>query len=108
MSYTYYGSHANASEVITFLSHLLKTNEQAEQKGLARIPACIWGRHGIGKTEIVQALAEELNYDFIYIAPAQFEEMGDLVGMPAIEGNQTVFRAPEWVPVEEGAGYTIA
>ena len=107
MNYTYYGSRATASEVIAFLKHVLSANEQAEYRGKARTPACIWGRHGIGKTEIVQSLAEELGYEFIYIAPAQFEEMGDLVGMPSIEEEQTVFRAPEWVPRKKGPGILL-
>jgi MoxR-like ATPase len=107
MNYTYYGSHATASEVIAFLKHLLKANEEAEQAGQTRTPACIWGRHGIGKTEIVQALAREMGYDFVYIAPAQFEEMGDLVGMPAISEQMTVFRAPDWVPTQEGPGILL-
>jgi len=107
MNYTYYGSHATAMEVIAFLKHLLQANERAEQAGNPRTPACIWGRHGIGKTEIVQALAAEMGYEFVYIAPAQFEEMGDLVGMPGIEGGHTVFRAPDWVPTADGPGILL-
>jgi MoxR-like ATPase len=105
--YQYYGSQANAGEVLDFLRHALSANLRLESQGQRKTPVCIWGRHGIGKTEMVQDLAAELDYDFSYIAPAQFEEMGDLVGMPTIEGEQTVFRAPAWVPKTEGPGILL-
>ena len=105
--YIYYGTRAKAGEVSDFVQHVLAANLRAEARGQRKTPICIWGRHGIGKTEIVQSLAQELNYAFRYIAPAQFEEMGDLVGMPAIENGRTVFRAPEWVPESEGPGILL-
>ena len=51
----------------------------------------------------------------VYCAPAQFEEMGDLHGMPTIvdpdpgkPGDEyTVYRPPEWVPTEEGPGILL-
>jgi hypothetical protein len=107
MKYTYYGSHATASELIAFIEHLIEVNERAEEKGHNRTPVCIWGRHGIGKTEIVRALAREKGYAFTYIAPAQFEEMGDLVGMPVVEHGQTTFQPPDWVPTTEGPGILL-
>ena len=105
--YIYYGTRAKAGEVITFVRHVLQANIRAEARGQRKTPICIWGKHGIGKTEIVQALAEDMGYPFRYIAPAQFEEMGDLVGMPSIEEGRTVFRSPEWVPREAGPGILL-
>ncbi|MCB0585497.1 MAG: AAA family ATPase [Phaeodactylibacter sp.] len=105
--YIYYGTRCKAGEVVAFVRHVLQANMRAEARGQRKTPICIWGRHGIGKTEIVQALAEQIGYRFRYIAPAQFEEMGDLVGMPSIEGGRTVFRSPEWVPQEEGPGILL-
>lgn len=105
--YIYYGTRSKAGEVVAFVKHVLQANMQAEGRGQRKTPICIWGKHGIGKTEIVQALAQDMGYQFRYIAPAQFEEMGDLVGMPAIEQGRTVFRAPEWVPQQEGPGILL-
>lgn len=105
--YIYYGTRAKAGEVITFVRHVLQANMRAEARGQRKTPICIWGKHGIGKTEIVQDLAQDLGYQFRYIAPAQFEEMGDLVGMPSIEEGRTVFRSPEWVPRQEGPGILL-
>ncbi|MFK7972663.1 MAG: AAA family ATPase [Bacteroidia bacterium] len=107
MDYQYYGTRAKASEVKGFIKHILESNQLVEQEGKRKTPVCIWGRHGIGKTEIVEGLAKELGWNFAYIAPAQFEEMGDLVGMPTIEDGRTVFRAPQWVPSEDGPGILL-
>ena len=106
-NYIYYGTKSTASEIETFINHLLEANHKAEEEGRKRIPICIWGRHGIGKTEMVEAFAQKNGYAFNYIAPAQFEEMGDLLGMPKVVDNKTVFVAPEWVPREEGPGILL-
>ena len=106
-NYIYYGTEANALEVRKFIEHLLEANLHAEAKGAKKTPICVWGPHGIGKTELVESIAAELGYSFAYIAPAQFEEMGDLIGMPAIVGDHTEFKAPEWVPRQEGPGLLL-
>lgn len=105
--YLFYGTAAFASEIEQFLNHISLSNLQAEEQGKRKTPVCIWGFHGIGKTELVEAFAQKKNYKWAYIAPAQFEEMGDLLGMPVAQGNQTQFLAPEWVPREEGPGILL-
>jgi len=106
-NYLYYGTKTTASEVKRLVEHAIHTNELAEENGKKKSPICIWGKHGIGKTQLVEAIAEEKNYQFAYIAPAQFEEMGDLVGMPRIVDGVTTFMAPDWVPTEEGPGILL-
>lgn len=105
--YQFYGTPTKAGEVIAFLTHMLEINLRQEAKGKRKTPICIWGKHGIGKTELVQGLAKDMGYQLAYIAPAQFEEMGDLLGMPSIEEEETVFKAPAWVPKEEGPGILL-
>jgi len=105
--YQYYGTKVNAVELLAFVKHVLQTNLALETEGKRKTPICIWGRHGIGKTEIVESLALRNGHQLVYIAPAQFEEMGDLVGMPAIEAGRTVFRAPSWVPDTQGPGILL-
>lgn len=90
-----------------FLSHAIRSNEKAESRNRPKTPICIWGFHGIGKTELVQAYAKNKNYAWAYVAPAQFEEMGDLVGMPHIQGGKTQFAPPEWVPTSPGPGILL-
>ena len=106
-NYVTYGTTTHAERVVQLLDHVA-------QQSLAGLhadrptPICIWGMHGIGKTELVRDFAKSRDFDFIYIAPAQFEEMGDLLGMPKIEQHDSVlntrFVAPDWVPKEEGPG----
>ncbi len=96
-----YGARRHADDVWKFLEHVIQT-----AKG-KRTPVCIWGQHGIGKTELVEAFAKENGFQFQYVAPAQFEEMGDILGMPKIIGEETVFVAPEWVPRTTGPGILL-
>lgn len=113
-NYIYYGTKCNTAELETFIQHTLITNEQIESKGGRKTPVCIWGEHGIGKTQTVESYAKKNGYKFAYIAPAQFEEMGDLLGMPKIshqgEGNiheRTQFVTPDWVPKDDGPGILL-
>ncbi len=101
--YQYYGSMATATQVEQLIEHVMSSH-QGEKAGT---PVCIWGRHGIGKTELVEEFAKKRGYDWAYIAPAQFEEMGDLLGMPQIKDGQTIFAAPEWVPKQAGPGILL-
>ena len=41
---------------------------------------CIWGTHGLGKTETVISYAQQNDYTYVYCAPAQFEEMEIFTG----------------------------
>jgi hypothetical protein len=106
-NYIYYGTRCNTEELEQFIRHTLQTNERVEKEGGRKTPICIWGDHGIGKTQTVETYALANGYKFAYIAPAQFEEMGDLLGMPTIENHETVFVQPEWVPREEGPGILL-
>lgn len=106
-NYLTYGSRANAQETETFINFLLDNAFSDDTKHAT--PICIWGLHGIGKTEMVRDIAHKRDFQFVYIAPAQFEEMGDLIGMPKVEvdkdGNSTTrFIPPSWVPQSEGKG----
>lgn len=102
-----YGSKVTALQIDEILHHLM--GKLIDEKEERLTPLCIWGMHGIGKSELVRDYAIKAGYEFIYIAPAQFEEMGDLTGMPKIEtnaNNESVTRLipPQWVPKTEGPG----
>lgn len=108
--YITYGAKTQAGEVTRLLEHMLDT--MSKNPGERPTPVCIWGLHGIGKTELVRDLAQTRGLQFVYIAPAQFEEMGDLIGMPkiaqdAVKGEITKFVQPEWVPQHEGPGILL-
>lgn len=110
--YIYYGTRASSQEVEQMLLHMIAVNTQAAAHGRPQTPLCIWGQHGIGKTELVRQVARDHGYQWAYIAPAQFEEMGDLIGMPRIQAHTdgtegTSFAPPEWVPRTPGPGILL-
>ena len=83
-----YGAELDALTLQRILTHVFRTNLADEESTAARpTPVCIWGSHGIGKTSLIKEFAHRNGWKFRYCAPAQFEEMGDLVGMPAVEGS---------------------
>lgn len=75
-------------------------------------PVCLWGKHGIGKTELVLSIARENGWPYQVISPAQFEEMGDLIGLPYLEKKEdgssiSRFAPPEWIPRTPGPGILL-
>ena len=114
--YTTYGAKLDAESVTRALEHIFRTNlvneEKSGSQGKRPTPICIWGLHGIGKTAIVKSFANAHGWKFRYCAPAQFEEMGDLHGLPVrhdpnpdVQGDETtIYMAPEWVPREDDEG----
>jgi alkaline phosphatase D len=69
----------------------------------ASVTPLIWGRHGIGKSEIVHSLANELELGFVDLRLGQME-VGDLIGLPSKENGRTVWLKPSWFPVEKSRG----
>ena len=106
------GQKLNTEEIQNLLFHIFKRNEKLQNNGSLGTPIMIWGNHGLGKTELVKSFAQQNNWKFAYCAPAQFEEMGDLHGMPTITSNSigndfTSYSPPEWVPTEDGPGILL-
>ena len=108
-----YGEQVTPEGLKKLLVHVFETNfEKQDKEDKVGTPICIWGTHGIGKTQIAEAFARERGWLQRYIAPAQFEEMGELHGMPVIHdptpnefgkpnfsGDEiTVYLPPDWVP----------
>lgn len=109
------GQTVNTFQLKIFLEHIFKRNNVLIQNNQRGTPVLIWGNHGLGKTQSVIEYAKNNNWKLAYCAPAQFEEMGDLHGMPTIvdpdkniSGDEyTVYSPPEWVPKEEGPGILL-
>ncbi len=109
------GQHLNANELKDVLTHIFRRNDKISETGLRGTPIMLWGNHGLGKTHIIMDFAKKNKWKMAYCAPAQFEEMGDLHGMPSIvdpdnkiSGDEyTVYSPPEWVPKEEGPGILL-
>jgi len=60
----------------------------------------IWGRQGIGKTQTIKQMADDLKINFVHLHLAT-QEVGDLVGLlvHTPEGNVKHAR-PEWFPTD--------
>ena len=111
-----YGAGINGRELFDLLGKVLEANLVFEgETGRRPTPICIWGTHGLGKTEIAMEVARSRHWKLAYCAPAQFEEMGDLHGLPfkidpdpTVFGDErTVYLPPEWVPTDEGPGILL-
>lgn len=103
-----FGDKLDSIRLNRLLDHVFQTNCHRQERDERGTPVCIWGTHGLGKTTAVQDYAKEHKWQFVYIAPAQFEEMGDLHGMPRINASgATEYAHPEWVPQTEGPGILL-
>lgn len=86
-----YGEIVKHSVLHSFLRTNFELNDATEQKGGRRFAQCIWGHSGIGKTDAVKDYARRPvmwrgkqydGYEVHDVPIAQFEEMGDLHGLP--------------------------
>lgn len=111
-----YGASVNGGELLDLLGKVLEANLTFEDEtGRRPTPICVWGTHGLGKTEIAMEVARQRQWKIAYCAPAQFEEMGDLHGLPMkidpdpnVYGDErTIYLPPEWVPNDPGPGILL-
>jgi MoxR-like ATPase len=109
-----HGEKVNYDELDTFLEDCFMMNRIAEENGGERFGACIWGHPGIGKTAKAKQFIKKSvewngeKYDGYHVADvpiAQFEEMGDLHGMP--DRHVLVCKGTEelWVPTDVARQY---
>jgi hypothetical protein len=68
-------------------------------------PPLLIGKHGIGKSEILQQAAEELGIDYI-CRDLSLMEPPDLIGLPKLDGNVTKYLPPAFLPTE-GKGLLV-
>jgi len=101
----FYGPTVSGAQYQQLLDLAFTTNRQAILNGGQGVPLCIWGMPGIGKTQSVRDFAAARGLGFLQINPAQFEEMGDITGMPRVDDSGTpgdfsddvtIYAMPEW------------
>lgn len=63
----------------------------------ADLPVLLLGKHGVGKSESLRAVAEKLKIGFITINLSAIEPV-DLQGMPVVVGDRVEYVAPAWFP----------
>jgi MoxR-like ATPase len=107
-----YGARVSYGELTQFLEDCFRMNRIAEQRGTERFAACIYGHPGVGKTQLSKQFATMPTefgsqrfpgYQVFDVPIAQFEEMGDLHGLP--EKHVLMRRSngsihEQWVPLD--------
>lgn len=73
------------SEFTDVFNYLLDNNKELQENGLTPIAIGLEGEAGIGKTSLVQQVAEKRGMTLCKLNLAQLEETGDLVGYPMKE-----------------------
>ena len=84
-------------EFANILKYLIKNNKEMEARGMSPIAVGIEGEAGLGKSSVLQQIAEELNMSYTRINLAELEEVSDLTGFP-IKEFQTC--DGEWIPAD--------
>lgn len=110
-------------QIAGVLSHIIENNRFLEANNKKPIAVEIVGESGIGKTSLIEQIAQEKNKSFVKRNFSQIEELGDLVGFPlreflTAEGDwvnekqvdtnnynltgetRTVHCPPSWIPKE--------
>jgi hypothetical protein len=64
-----------------------------------RVPLHIWGSCGVGKSQIVGKVANDLNFQFLDIRAVQLDPV-DLRGLPRIAADQTEWVPPKFLPTD--------
>jgi MoxR-like ATPase len=62
-----------------------------------RVPLHIWGACGVGKSQIVAQVADDLDFEFLDIRAVQLDPV-DLRGLPRIASDQTEWVPPKFLP----------
>ena len=72
-------------EVKNLINYTIDNNLRLQEKGKVPIAISIEASAGIGKTSILQQIAEERKMNFVKISLHELEEAGDLIGYPSME-----------------------
>lgn len=62
-----------------------------------RVPLHVWGPCGVGKSQIVGQVANDLGYEFLDVRAVQLDPV-DLRGLPRIAADQTEWVPPKFLP----------
>jgi ATPase family associated with various cellular activities (AAA) len=75
----------NSAEVKDLLRYMIKNNAFIQEDGDVPTSIEVTGESGLGKTSIIEQIANENNLHFVKVNLSQIEEIGDLVGIPLQE-----------------------
>jgi hypothetical protein len=81
----------NASNLETLLTHLATVAMTSE----TRIPVCLWGESGVGKSETIAKVAADLGIGFVDWRLGQ-KDQGDVVGLPTQSTDENGEEVMNW------------
>lgn len=79
------------------LKYLIDNNRKLEDRGEKPIAIGIEGEAGLGKSAVLQQVAQELNMSYTRINLAELEEVSDLTGFPIKEFETS---DGDWIPAD--------
>lgn len=67
----------NINEIKPIIKFIIKNNERLQEEGKDPVAIDLVSEAGIGKSSIVQQIAEEIDANYVKLALAQITETGD-------------------------------
>ena len=95
----------NIPEFATVLRAVMRHNMRLHDEGASikdYLVPMAWGDPGLGKSDIAEAVADDLGWELVY-ADLATRDPADLGGMPWVTDGRTVRCRPDWLP-SEGRG----
>ncbi len=60
-----FGKKGNSKELKDILNHIFERNNNLNSEGKRGTPICIWGTHGLGKTQIVRDFCQRKRLEIL-------------------------------------------
>ena len=92
----------NIPEFAAVLTAVMRHNMRLHDEGASikdYLVPMAWGDPGLGKSDIAEAVADDLGWEMVY-ADLATRDPADLGGMPWITDGRTMRCRPDWLPTE--------
>ena len=92
----------NIPEFAAVLTAVIRHNSKLHEDGTSLkdyLVPMAWGDPGLGKSDIAEAVAADLELDLIY-ADLVTRDPADLGGMPWVQDGRTTRSRPDWLPTD--------
>jgi len=88
----------SSSTIKNILYHIISNNQSLAEQGKKKNALLIEGPAGLGKTSVVQQVAESVGFNFVKVNLSNVEQAGDLCGFPIREFEYTDSDLrPHWI-----------
>ena len=95
-------------EAKPIIKYIIKNNKKLQERGQYPVAINIEGIAGIGKTSLIDTIAKELDYNYIFLSLSNLAEPSDLVGYPIKEHYVCKDDECTWIPSELLESYAKA